>query len=86
MLEQCVQGLSIESIDHPVIGGYLVRQAMANIVVLSALKGYKDNMKLTDVLYLLDDRDYEVRLTTMQRLENHIGNMDVCIIKKEDAE
>ncbi|CAO3590067.1 unnamed protein product [Absidia cylindrospora] len=56
------------------IGTYLARQSMANIIILGYLNfGVGE---LPDVLYLLDDRDYEVRLLTMTKLMSHFSKLD----------
>ncbi|KAI9474087.1 MAG: putative death-receptor fusion protein-domain-containing protein [Benjaminiella poitrasii] len=52
------------------IGSYLVRESMANIITLSTLFN-NNNANLTDLLFLLVDRDYEVRLLVLQKLLNY---------------
>ncbi|KAI7907871.1 putative death-receptor fusion protein-domain-containing protein [Cokeromyces recurvatus] len=51
------------------IGSYLVRESMANIIVMSTL--YKPNAKIDDIMFLLVDRDYEVRFLVLQKLLNY---------------
>ncbi|ORZ21579.1 putative death-receptor fusion protein-domain-containing protein [Absidia repens] len=56
------------------IGTYLARQSMGNIIILGYLNlGVGE---LPDVLYLLDDRDYEVRLLAMTKLMSHFSKVD----------
>ena len=45
---------------------------MARIIVIGALKHYRDSLKVSDTLFLLDDPDYEVRLVVMNLLEQHL--------------
>lgn len=47
---------------------------MARIVLQGSLQGLVFAEKLADVLFLLDDADYEVRLETMKRLEKHFSS------------
>lgn len=68
---------SLEQIGEPrgpptLIGNYLARQSMARIIVISALKHYRESLKVSDTLFLLDDPDYEVRLMAMNLLEQHL--------------
>ncbi|RCH98462.1 hypothetical protein CU097_011572 [Rhizopus azygosporus] len=51
------------------IGAYLLRQAAANIVLLNALN--RPDHDIDDVLYLIEDRDYEVRLLALEKLLTH---------------
>lgn len=47
---------------------------MANVVVLAYLNfGIGE---LTDIMYLLDDPDYEVRLLTMSKLMKHFAKVE----------
>ncbi|KAI9264395.1 putative death-receptor fusion protein-domain-containing protein [Phascolomyces articulosus] len=73
VLNQCQEGLSVPvNAQEVVIGGFLARRSMAQILVQYALKK-KD---VSDVVYLLDDVDYEVRLISMTLLEKH-SNYDM---------
>lgn len=51
------------------IGSYLVRESMANIIVIGTLT--KPTAKVDDLLFLLTDHDYEVRLLVLQKLLDH---------------
>lgn len=51
------------------IGSYLLREGMANIAVMGTLN--KVNAKVDDILFLLEDHDYEVRLLVLQKLLNY---------------
>lgn len=53
------------------IGSYLFREAMANITVMGTLN--KPHAKVDDLLFLLQDRDYEVRLLVLQKLVNYFA-------------
>jgi hypothetical protein len=55
--------------DKPGIGSYLVRQAMANIIVTHSLQ----SGQVDDVLFLITDRDYEVRLLVLEKLLNYFS-------------
>ncbi|KAI9479552.1 putative death-receptor fusion protein-domain-containing protein [Zychaea mexicana] len=68
VLDQCRQGIAEEVVPQQVvIGGFLARRSMAQILVQDAL----EKQSISDILYLLDDIDYEVRLTCMTLLEKH---------------
>lgn len=63
---------SIEAINEDQfsgIGSYLVRESMANIIVIGTLN--RPNAKVDDLLFLLVDHDYEVRLLVLQKLLDH---------------
>lgn len=51
------------------IGAYLLRQAAANIVLLNALN--RPDHEIDDILYLIEDRDYEVRLLALEKFLTH---------------
>ncbi|KAI8891289.1 hypothetical protein K501DRAFT_235278 [Backusella circina FSU 941] len=55
--------------DKPGIGSYLLRQAMANIIVTHSLQ----SDKVDDVLFLITDRDYEVRLLVLEKLLSYFS-------------
>jgi DUF1009 family protein len=54
------------------IGSYLARESMANVIVIGTLN--KPNAKVDDLLFLLMDHDYEVRLLVLQKLLDHFGS------------
>ncbi|KAI9028199.1 putative death-receptor fusion protein-domain-containing protein [Phycomyces nitens] len=61
------------------IGRYLVRQNMARIIMLGTLRKYQPNAQLINVLFLLEDRDYEVRLEALEQLHAYFkNNQDVA--------
>lgn len=64
-ISDCGKSILIKSDTH-LIGKYLEREAMANIIILGYLN--LDVGDLIDYLYLLDDHDYEVRLLFMTKL------------------
>ncbi|KAI7853486.1 putative death-receptor fusion protein-domain-containing protein [Circinella umbellata] len=73
VLDQCREGLAVPvDPQQVVIGGFLARRSMAQILVQYALQK-KD---VSDVVHLLDDVDYEVRLISMTLLEKH-SNYDM---------
>ncbi|KAI8363968.1 hypothetical protein EDC96DRAFT_208244 [Choanephora cucurbitarum] len=53
-----------------VIGGYLVRETLAAILVTDNL--LKPQLQFDSILFLLQDRDYEVRLMFLQKLLDHV--------------
>lgn len=53
------------------IGTYLVRENMANIIVMGTLN--KSNVDISSLLFLLLDHDYEVRLLVLQKLLNYFS-------------
>ncbi|KAI7864734.1 putative death-receptor fusion protein-domain-containing protein [Spinellus fusiger] len=60
--------------DLSVIGMYLTRQQMTNIITLGNLRNYTHDAQLTDILFLLNDPDYEVRQLVMKQLSEHFKN------------
>ncbi|ORX55175.1 hypothetical protein DM01DRAFT_1407189 [Hesseltinella vesiculosa] len=56
------------------IGNYLARQSMASALIHGYTKFGLGELK--DLLFLLDDPDYEVRLTTMTKLMDYFAAMD----------
>lgn len=67
--EYCMTAIMGDQVSG--IGSYLLREAMANITVLGTLN--KPSAKVDDVLFLLQDRDYEVRLLVLQKLLTHFN-------------
>ncbi|KAI8366706.1 putative death-receptor fusion protein-domain-containing protein [Radiomyces spectabilis] len=67
--DQCNQTIAQRSSGIHGVGAYLLKQMMANIITLTVIKRYREDVALTDILYLLDDNDYEVRLQTMKNLK-----------------
>ncbi|KAI9246127.1 putative death-receptor fusion protein-domain-containing protein [Sporodiniella umbellata] len=51
------------------IGSYLYRQAIANVILINTLK--EPNADTDSLLVLLEDRDYEVRLLTLEKLTKY---------------
>lgn len=78
--EYCV--VSIKQDEVSGIGSYLLRENMASIAVMGTLN--KPNAKVDDILFLLEDRDYEVRLLVLQKLLTYFTTpnsfvLDECI-------
>ncbi|KAI8097284.1 putative death-receptor fusion protein-domain-containing protein [Halteromyces radiatus] len=73
VLSYCNETIQTKS-EVGLIGTYLARQSMANVVVLGHLNfGISE---LPSILYLLDDPDYEVRLLTMTKLMTYFNKVD----------
>ncbi|GAA5795031.1 hypothetical protein HPULCUR_000382 [Helicostylum pulchrum] len=68
--EYCMTSIKEDQVSG--IGSYLVRESMANITVMGTL--HKLYAKVDDLLFLLQDRDYEVRLLVLQKLLNYFNN------------
>lgn len=62
------------------IGAYLLRQAAANIVLLNALN--RLDHEIDTVLYLIEDRDYEVRLLALEKMLTYFEKHDA---RKNDS-
>ncbi|KAI8985419.1 putative death-receptor fusion protein-domain-containing protein [Pilobolus umbonatus] len=56
----------MDDISSSYIGSYLFREAMANIIILYMLN--KPDPDINRLLFLLQDRDYEVRILILQKL------------------
>ncbi|OAD04769.1 hypothetical protein MUCCIDRAFT_79865 [Mucor lusitanicus CBS 277.49] len=67
--DYCVSTINSDEISG--IGAYLMREGMATIIVNSTLDGNTSNVKVDDLLFLLQDHDYEVRLLVLQKLLNY---------------
>ncbi|KAI8146003.1 putative death-receptor fusion protein-domain-containing protein [Fennellomyces sp. T-0311] len=68
VLDQCREGImAVTDARAVVVGGYLARRSMAQILVQDALK----KGDVSSVVYLLEDVDYEVRLVSMELLKKH---------------
>ena len=68
VLNQCREGLAVPvDSQQVVIGGFLARRSMAQILVQDAL----EKKDVSDIVHLLNDVDYEVRLISMTLLEKH---------------
>ncbi|KAI8979250.1 putative death-receptor fusion protein-domain-containing protein [Mycotypha africana] len=68
-------------------GSYLFRESIANIIITTTLNDTKVN--LDTMLFLLADKDYEVRLTTVQRLTafiQHNVSEEIEITGKKDLQ
>ncbi|CAO3700663.1 unnamed protein product [Rhizopus stolonifer] len=63
----CMEAIADSGIEG--IGSYLLRQAIANIILFSTLS--KTNAEVDDILALIEDRDYEVRLLALEKLSNY---------------
>ncbi|CAO3651150.1 unnamed protein product [Cunninghamella echinulata] len=72
-ISYCGKSILVKS-DENLIGKYLERQSMANIITLGYLN--LDVGDLVDYLYLLDDHDYEVRLSFMTKLMKKFNTID----------
>ncbi|KAG0183361.1 hypothetical protein DFQ28_008852 [Apophysomyces sp. BC1034] len=68
IVEHCREGIFHGDISD--IGAYLLRQKMAGIIVSATLK---KGDALDDILRLMEDRDYEVRLIVMEKLKAHFS-------------
>ncbi|KAI8341979.1 putative death-receptor fusion protein-domain-containing protein [Chlamydoabsidia padenii] len=74
VLSYCSEFIKSSTHGEQHIGDYLARQSMANVIILGYLNfGISE---LPDVLYLLDDPDYEVRLLVMSKLMEHFKKLD----------
>ncbi|CEP08348.1 hypothetical protein [Parasitella parasitica] len=62
-MEYCMDAIQKETLG---IASYLVREKMANNIVNTTLK--KPNANVEQLLFLLRDRDYEVRLLVLEKL------------------
>ncbi|CAO3622452.1 unnamed protein product [Mucor fragilis] len=67
--EYCICTINSDVVSG--IGAYLMRESMATIIVHGTLDNNKSNAKVEDLLFLLEDHDYEVRLLTLQKLLNY---------------
>lgn len=65
----CIAAIKADEVSG--IGSYLFREAMANIIVKGTLN--KPDAKVDDLLFLLEDRDYEVRLLVLKELVDYFG-------------
>jgi hypothetical protein len=68
--EYCMAAIKEDQVSG--IGSYLLREGMANITVMGTLN--KPNAKVENVLFLLQDHDYEVRLLVLQKLFNYFNS------------
>ncbi|KAG1120760.1 hypothetical protein G6F42_012679 [Rhizopus arrhizus] len=66
--EYCVHAIQSDAVSG--IGSYLMRESMANIIVNGTLNN-KPDAKVDDLLFLLQDHDYEVRLLVLQKLYSY---------------
>jgi hypothetical protein len=74
VISYCSEATRESATSERHIGTYLARQSMANVVVLAYLNfGIGE---LPDIMYLLDDPDYEVRLLAMSKLMEHFDKME----------
>jgi hypothetical protein len=71
--EYCMTAIKEDQVSG--IGSYLLREGMANITVMGTLN--KPNAKVDDILFLLQDHDYEVRLLVLQKLLNHFTTAEI---------
>lgn len=75
----CITAIKTDQVSG--IGSYLFREAMANIIVKGTLN--KSDAKVDDLLFLLEDRDYEVRLLVLKELVEYFAenksNTPECI-------
>ncbi|KAF7721980.1 hypothetical protein EC973_003893 [Apophysomyces ossiformis] len=74
IFEHCHQGIFDTDISG--IGAYLLRQKMADIIVSAS---FKKGSSLGDILHLMQDRDYEVRLIVMEKLKDHFNAPGVTV-------
>ncbi|KAL0077011.1 putative death-receptor fusion protein-domain-containing protein [Phycomyces blakesleeanus] len=83
----CSSTVHQSDVNAAEIGRYLVRQNMARVIMLGTLKKYQPNAQLINVLFLLEDRDYEVRLEALEQLQGYFEkHQDVSIIKDSGIE
>lgn len=65
----CIDAIKADEVSG--IGSYLFREAMANIIVKGTLN--KSDAMVDDLLFLLEDRDYEVRLLVLKELVDYFA-------------
>ncbi|KAI9318499.1 putative death-receptor fusion protein-domain-containing protein [Dichotomocladium elegans] len=76
VIDTCLSEIKVPRKEAIVYGNYLARESMAKIIVWTALRGYRSSVKVVDIMFLLDDPDYEVRLTSMELLKKHMKTTD----------
>lgn len=73
LVDQCIAAMSDCTSKTANIGRSLARRSMAKIIVLCVSRFYTTKKSISDIYYLLDDNDYEVRAVAMEQLNTFIG-------------